>query len=218
VNCAEAQVATSALLDGELSPLERRALEQHLDECDDCRSYAARADALQRRMRVRAADPVPDLTAAILARAHPPRPGRAEWVRYALAIVALTELAMSLPALLLAEETGATAHAARHIGAMSAAMALGFLYTAWRPERAYGVLPIAAALALTMAVTGIFDAARGATPIVGEAHHVLELAGFALVWMLAGLPGLPRDWLFRRRAGASGMQVDALTEAYDDVA
>ena len=97
-------------------------------------------------------------------------------------------------------------------------MALGFLYTAWRPERAYGVLPIAAALALTMAVTAIFDAARGTTPIVGEAHHVLELAGFALVWMLAGLPGLPRDWLFRRRAGASGLPVDPLAQAYDDVA
>jgi predicted anti-sigma-YlaC factor YlaD len=218
VNCAEAQVATSALLDGELSPLDRRALDAHLDTCPDCQAFASRAEALQRRLRVRPADPVPDLTAEILARAHPPRPGRAEWVRYALAIVALTELVMSLPALLLAEETGASAHAARHIGAMSAALALGFLYTAWRPERAFGVLPIAAALAGTMAVTGVFDAIRGTTPIVGEAHHVLELAGFALVWMLAGLPGVPRDRLFRRRAGAAGPPVDVLGEAYDDVA
>src|SRR3954452_13770206 len=110
VNCAEAQVATSALLDGELPPLERRALEQHLVGCDVCRAYCDQADALQRRIRVRPADRVPDLTDEILARAPPPRPGRAEWVRYALAIVALTELVMSLPALLLAEETGATAH------------------------------------------------------------------------------------------------------------
>jgi len=218
VNCAEAQVATSALLDGELSPLDQRALERHLDTCDSCREFADRADALQRRLRVRPADAVPDLTDEILARSHPPRPGRAEWVRYALAIVALTELVMSLPALLLAEETGATAHAARHIGAMSAALALGFLYTAWRPQRAYGVLPIAAALAITMAVTGVVDAVRGTTPIVGEAHHVLELAGFALVWMLAGLPGVPRDWLVRRWRGAPGAPLDVLGEAYDDVA
>jgi predicted anti-sigma-YlaC factor YlaD len=217
VNCAEAQVATSALLDGELSALDRRALERHLDGCDLCRAYADRAEALQRRLRVRPADPVPDLSEEILARAHPPRPGRGEWVRYALAIVALTELTLSLPALLLAEETGASAHAARHIGAMSAALALGFLYTAWRPQRAYGVLPIAAALALTMAVTGVIDAIRGATPIVGEAHHVLELAGFALVWILAGLPGVPRGWVARARPASSAAS-DGWGEAYDDVA
>jgi hypothetical protein len=100
---------------------------------------------------------------------------------------------------MLGHEQGTTAHDARHIGAMSAALALGLLYTAWRPQRAYGVLPIAGSLALIMAVSGVIDGLRGVTPLVHEAGHVLELVGFFLVWLLAGSPGLPARGRRRRR-------------------
>ena len=75
---------------------------------------------------------------------------------------------------------------------MTVALAIGFLYCAWRPERAYGMVPVAAAMAATLVATAVLDAARGDTPVVGVTLHLLERAGFGLVWALAGTPGLPR--------------------------
>ena len=214
MDCEQARIAYSASLDGESPALERRAVELHIAGCPGCAAFAAAADRVQRMNRVRPAEHVPDLSSLILAAAHPPRLGRGEWIRYTLATVALTELVLALPALVLAEEPGTTAHLARHIGALTAAMALGFLYTAWRPQRAYGVLPIAGALGATMFISAALDIVRGVTPLIGEAHHVLELAGFGLVWMLAGSPGLHR-WRRRSRRPLAG---DVATEAFDEVA
>jgi predicted anti-sigma-YlaC factor YlaD len=214
VNCEEVRVQYSALLDDELGPFDTRSVEQHLAGCAACNAWADAADRLQRRIRVREAEPVPDLTSAILARSHPPKPGRGEWIRYSLAAVALTQLVLALPALVLADEVGASTHIARHIGAMSAALALGFVYTAWRPQRAYGVLPIATALAATVVVTGVLDTIRGVTPLLGESTHVLELVGFALVWLLAGAPGAPG----RRRARRVSTPILGDLHAVEDVA
>ncbi len=204
MECDAARDAYSALLDGELSAMATRSLDAHLAECSRCAAFAAAADQVQRSVRVRPAESVPDLTDAILARVHPPRLGRGEWIRWALVAVALTQLTLALPALVLADETGTTAHEARHIGAMSAALALGLLYTAWRPQRAYGVLPIVAALAAIMVATAAIDATRNVTPLLGESTHVVELVGFVLVWLLAGSPGAPTFRRRRRLADADG--------------
>ena len=143
-------------------------------------------------MRVRPADAVPDLSADILARVHPARPGRGDWVRNALAVVALTQLVLALPALVLGDASTAPVHTARHLGAMTVALSIGFLYCAWRPERAYGMVPVAAAMAAAFVLTAVLDVIRGNTPLLSESAHLLEMAGFALVWALAGSPGLPR--------------------------
>lgn len=215
MDCDQARMTYSASLDGESTALERRAAEGHVAICPTCADFAVGADRVQRMSRIRPAEYVPDLSPLILAAAHPPRLGRGEWIRYSLATVALTELVLALPALVLAEEHGTTAHLARHIGALTAAMALGFLYTAWRPQRASGVLPIAGALSATMFVTAVLDIGRGVTPLISEAHHVLELAGFALVWMLSDSPGLYR----RRRLGRRLRTDDtSTTDAFDEVA
>ena len=113
-----------------------------------------------------------------------------------LAVVALTQLVVALPWLFLANDANASVHESRHIGAMSVALALGLLYTVKNPTRAYGILPITAALAFTMLSSAFVDVLRNETPFLGEAIHALELLGFLLVWLLAGRPGLPR-W-FRR--------------------
>jgi len=212
MDCDHAKMTYSASLDGEATALERRSVDAHLESCSDCREFAAAADRVQRMNRVRPAEHVPDLSQVIMSAAHPPRLGRGEWIRYSLATVALTELVLALPALVLAEEPGTTAHLARHIGALTAAMALGFLYTAWRPQRAYGVLPIASALSATMALSALFDIAGGVTPLISEAHHVVELAGFLLVWMLAGTPGLSRLYRVRSLRRAAMFEADVLDE------
>lgn len=75
-------------------------------------------------------------------------------------------------------------------------MALGLLYVAWRPRRAAGILPIVAALAATMLLGAIIDVAGGRTSALTEGHHLTELAGLVLVWVVAGRPRPTR----RRRA------------------
>ena len=200
MDCAEVREILSADIDHEAGALEVRAARLHLGSCAACTRWTTEVERLQGRLRVREAEWVPDLSGAILERSHPPRPGRGEWIRYSLAVVALTQLIVALPWLLAGDDPGATIHESRHIGAMSVALALGLLYTVKNPSRAYGILPITAALAITMLVSAVVDVIRGSTPLLGEAIHVIEVLGFLLVWMLAGRPGSPR---FVRRAPRS---------------
>ena len=65
------------------------------------------------------------------------------------------------------------------------ALAVGLLVAAWQPARAWGLLPVIAALALVMAGTAVLDVVRGTASGFGEAHHVLDLAGLVLLWLVA---------------------------------
>jgi predicted anti-sigma-YlaC factor YlaD len=210
VDCGSAQEVLSADLDGQAGPLEVRAAKLHRDSCGPCSAWFDDVSLLQRRVRVRSAESVPDLSAVILERSHPPRPGRGEWVRYSLVVVALTQLVIALPDLIARTEPGTTAHESRHVGAMAVALALGLLYTAKVPARAYGILPITAALAATMLASAIFDVTRGSTPLLGESVHIVELVGFVLVWLLAGRPGIPR--YLRRKPRSLAMPEQRLDE------
>ena len=78
-------------------------LDAHLDACRSCEAWSEELTVLHRMVRVREAEPVPDLTAAILAAApaaataRPPAP-RTEPVsvaRWALFVVALTQLVLA---------------------------------------------------------------------------------------------------------------------------
>jgi predicted anti-sigma-YlaC factor YlaD len=80
---------------------------------------------------------------------------------------------------------GAPLHLARELGSFDLALAVGFLFTAWRPIRAYGLLPLAAALAAGMALTSAVDVAEGRAAALSESAHQLELLGVVLVWQLA---------------------------------
>jgi predicted anti-sigma-YlaC factor YlaD len=204
VNCADCRTVLSAVLDGEADVEEQVAATGHLEACDGCRSWHEAARHLHRIVRVQPAESVPDLTAGILARAHPPDPGRGEWTRAALAVVALTELVLAVPALF-GHDTGATVHLARHIGALTTALALGYLYAAWRPVRAFGLLPVAAALAVTMTVTALLDVTQGRAQALNESGHLLDVAALVLLWMLAGRPGwaVSRWWTAHRAVPTS---------------
>lgn len=188
--CPGIREILSAELDGEASGVEVAAARHHLQSCASCGEWLRAVERLQRRVRVREADVVPDLAELVLERSHPPRPGRGEWVRLSLVVVALTQLVIALPHLF--ASSGDTVHDSRHVGAMAVALALGLLYTAHLPTRAYGILPVVAALAVTMLGAAAVDVARGSAVLVSESVHVLEAIGFVLVWMLAGMPGRPR--------------------------
>lgn len=187
MECEQIREVLSAHLDQEDTSGEVESASSHLDGCEACRAWWAHISAVNRALRLRVAEPVPDIATPVLARVSPPRVGRGQWVRYALAVVAAAELVMAGKGVFLGEGA-ASIHDSRHIGSFGAAISIGMLYVAWRPARAYGILPIVASLAMTMFVTASIDITNGRVSSLGEAHHVIEIAGLVLVWMLAGRP------------------------------
>ncbi len=110
--------------------------------------------------------------------------------------------AQSVQPLVLGDAAGATTHIARHLGAFGLALAIGLAYAAWRPHRAFGMLPFTAALVATTVVSAVIDATDRGAPPLAEAVHIAELVGLVLLWMIAGSPGWER-LTTRRRATAA---------------
>jgi predicted anti-sigma-YlaC factor YlaD len=201
VSCEEVREALSARADGESSHQESTSIDRHLESCPECRAHAGRIDRLDRLVRVRPAEPVPDLVAAVTTRARPARLGRGGWMRPALAWVAVVMLVQSLPPLVLGELGGIDAHFARHLGAFGTALAIGFAFAAWKPHRAFGLLPFTAALVATTLVSICADVVSGTRTPLAELLHVTELAGLVLLWMIAGSPGWHGRATLRRAGG-----------------
>lgn len=199
MDCGTARELISSIADGEATGHERALVDNHRSGCPDCETFAIDVASLDRQLRIRAAEPVPDLVGAVTSRARVARLGRGGWLRPALAWVAVVMLVQSVPALLFGTSTGTDPHAARHLGAFGAALAIGFAYAAWRPHRAFGLLPFTAALVATTLVSVVADIVSGARTPLGELIHVSEVAGLTLLWMISGSPG----WSRRRRHRAT---------------
>lgn len=200
MECSEVRELLSAVIDGEASAEEEAVASAHRSSCVACRGWFEVMSASAARFRVGAPESIPDLAPVVLARVRTFSPGRWNWVRWALAAVSLVEFASALPRVLVGVTAG---HDSRHVGSFGAALAVGLLFVAWRPVRAYGVLPITMAAAVMMAVSAVIDVAAGRASIVGESHHVVEFAGLWLVWVLAGEPLPARlEPLLRRRVTA----------------
>jgi predicted anti-sigma-YlaC factor YlaD len=198
VNCDPIRDLISARTDGEATAEEQRVVDHHLAVCAACRHYAERLAALERLVRVRPAEPVPDLVGAVTARARPARLGRGGWLRPALAWVAIVMFAQSVPALVWGAADGTEQHMARHLGAFGVALAAGFAFAAWKPHRAFGLLPFTVALVATTLVSIPADVLGSGRSALAEMLHLTELAGLTLLWMIAGSPGWRRRSRTRR--------------------
>ena len=148
--------------------------------------------ALNRSVRLRPADTRPDFVERVMIRADSARLGRGAWVRPALAWCGVVVAVQAVPPLLFADLDGAATHIARHVGASASALAIGFLFAAWRPHRAAGMLPFVAALLATTIVAAMLDTVSGERSALAESVHVAELVGLVLLWMVAGSPGWER--------------------------
>ena len=167
-------------------------LDAHVEACPACRSWLDRAAAVSRRLRLRVSERQADLAPAVVERvgdsAVVNRPSR-PLARAALALTALLQLALSLPALLVGQED-AGVHVVREVGVMDIALAIGVLAAAWRPWRAAGMLPVVAALAVGLSATTVIDVLGGGIPATSEVPHLLALVEAALLWRLrvGGVP------------------------------
>ena len=206
VNCAQARDLVSAAADDEIGAVDQRRLDVHLDACAECADYADGVARLTRAVRVRQLAAPSGFVEQVMARSSATRLGRGAWIRPALAWCGLLVAVQAIKPLVLADLDGAPTHVARHVGASALALAIGFLYVAWRPERAAGLLPFVGALLATTVIGTVLDTASGERSAVAEATHVAEFTGLVLLWLVAGSPGWERvrTALDDARAGLTG--------------
>ena len=191
-SCSVARELASGAADDELTPDEEAVLAAHLEGCAECSSYADQLAVLTRSIRLRPVVARADLADVILSRSRPPRLGRGGWMRPALAWVGAVIAAQSIGPLVFGDIDGTPTHVARHVGASALALAIGLLYAAWRPTRAFGLLPLVVALFAATMAAAVLDTVAGERAAVAETVHLTELIGMVLLWSVAGSPGWER--------------------------
>lgn len=184
--CGAVREELSARLDGERALLADEELEAHLSACPSCEAVRLALPGVNRRLRVAAATPVPDLTAQVLTAVGSPAALRERRVvarvRGLVALAGGAQLLLGVATLLAV--TGPDLHAGRELGALQIALGAGLLLAAHRPVRAAGVLPIAGVVVLLTAVVAVVDVLAGATSLAAEAGHLGEVVGLLALWQL----------------------------------
>lgn len=186
MDCTSHREILSAGLDGETTAFEQEAADIHLSTCAECTAWFAEAVAATRSMRLRPAEVVPDLTAAILSGSPVVDvPDPLPVVRIGLALVAVAQVLVGQNGLL------DTSHIAREQAVFELALAIGFATAAWRPVRAAGLVPLVGALVLGLLVTASVDAADGTVAMLGEGHHLVAIIGLVLLVAGTRLTAMP---------------------------
>jgi len=207
MDCDPAREAISGLLDNELNGAAPSAIEEHLEGCADCRRWREEAHEVTRRVRLAAALPVPAPSSSLLAAVTVLDRRRRWWrslafARNALVLVAVGQLIITIPPLLLGTDHDAPIHVAHEMGSFCMALAVGFLIAAWQPARAYGMRTLVGCAAFLLVATAVIDLLAGRTSPSDEAPHLLALVGWLLLWRISVLappttdqPGLLRPLL-----------------------
>ena len=190
MECENFRLGISARLDGEDMGIDDAGLAWHLAHCEGCRAFESEAIGLGRAVRVAATEVAPDLTPTIMAAINEERVGRTsrfdpQALRIGLITLAVVQMVLAAPVLLFGREVGAPVHLAREIGSFDFALAVGFFFVGWRPARAYGMLPLVAAVVLCLSVATAVDLVRGTATLLNESAHLLDVMGLAAVWEMA---------------------------------
>jgi predicted anti-sigma-YlaC factor YlaD len=193
MECDRVREAISARIDGEDPGVPDGAIEAHLATCAACRGWQRRAHVMTRRARLGGRFLEQDLTARVLA-AVPPEPAwrqparrlAAAWDgrmarRAGLAAVAVAQLAITVPLLIMGHDQDAGLHAAHELGAFDLALAIAFVVGAVRPALSAGLAWPCAIAAAGLAGTAIADVAAGQAFGADEAQHLVVVAGAVLL-------------------------------------
>lgn len=194
--CGVMRDLISARADGELGAELEPMVDTHVARCAGCAQFMDGTHHVRRLTGLRIESPAS--ADEILDRVSVPDVGKGAWVRIALGAVGLTLLLRGLVLIVTGDLDGAGAHVARHLGAFGAALAIGLVYAAWRPERALGLMPMAGVLGLLLAATAVIDVAMRRSDALSEATHLVEVVGIVLLWLLSG--GRYRLGRWRERA------------------
>ena len=205
--CGVMRDLISARADGELTAELEPLVEAHVGRCPACTDFAAGAHQVRRLAGLHLTPPATSAEPVVQA-VSVPDVGKGAWVRIALGAVGLTLLLRGLILVLIGDLDGAGAHVARHLGAFGAALAIGLVYAAWRPERALGLMPLAGVLGVLLAATALIDVATRRSDALSEATHLVEVVGIVLLWILSGgRYRLGRRWdRVRHRSSGPGLR------------
>jgi predicted anti-sigma-YlaC factor YlaD len=210
MNCDEARLVLSAVLDDEAAPGEGSAADEHLATCARCREWAAAMHAVNRAMRLEEAA-VTDMTAPIMAawdRTQAESERRAPvYARVGLLVMGMIELFLSVPLLLETRPQflGPMQHAGRELGAFGVTLAAAFLLAAW-DGRARGRFEVVATAIGLLVLTGLSDILHAETAPHYELAHLPGVVGLGLLWILARRePPLERPRAGFRRPHPAGI-------------
>jgi predicted anti-sigma-YlaC factor YlaD len=189
MDCARIRESISADLDGEELPVAREVFHRHLAGCPACCAHQVDLGALHRRTRLTSPPVVPDLSGRILlaiddARRADEPASTVQGLRLGVTCIALVQLGVSLPALLLGSDAGLPVHAARHLGSFGVALAIGLLVAAWKPQRIAGLLPLATALVICLVASSVLNVATHHAAATAELGHATEVLGLVALWLL----------------------------------
>jgi predicted anti-sigma-YlaC factor YlaD len=181
MDCDSIRAALSAGLDGEDPGVRDEVTDAHLARCAHCRAWQQRAHAITRRVRLGGHVLSHDLAPQVLAALPGPRSRTPVLLRAGLLAVALTQLGMTVPVLVLGHDPGAGQHAAHELGSFNLALAIAFAVGAVRPVLSAGLAWPCGIAALGLAGTAVVDMAAGQTFGAGEWQHLVALAGALLL-------------------------------------
>jgi predicted anti-sigma-YlaC factor YlaD len=192
MDCDSIRIAVSAALDGEDAGVPEDRVRAHLDGCGACRAWRERQHALTRRVRLGGPALDRDLAPRVLAAIPgPPASGGVwrvagpGWKRGALVVVAVAQLAITVPLLMLGHDHAAGAHAAHELGSFDLALAIAFAVGAAAPRLSAGLAWPCCIAALGLAGTAVADIIAGQTPGADEAQHLVAVAGGVLLFWQA---------------------------------
>ena len=194
MQCERFRAAISARIDGEDPGLPDGVLDAHLGVCADCRAWQQRAHAVTRRARLGGSFLDHDLTSLVLA-ANPvaaPATGHRRTFpqRAGLVAVAVAQLAITVPLLLLGHDHDAGTHAAHELGSFDLSLAIAFAVGAVRPALAAGLAWPCSIAAAGLTGTALVDLINGQTLGTDEAQHLIAVAGaLLLIWVARTNPG-----------------------------
>ena len=196
-------------MDGEAADLPAAQLDEHLSGCVACRSFAESAVAVNRRLRVRPAPALPDLSGPILARlARPERraatPGRRRWptlARVALGLVALAQLALGAAQLFRLSHMGMNMtamagmpgqdHLFNESTAWNIAVGIGLLFAGGWPRLARGFLAPLGVFVLVLTIVSIGDIVSRQVTAGRLESHVFLVLGLVLLFVVDRTSRLP---------------------------
>ena len=189
MECDSVREAISAWIDGEDPGVPADALEAHIAGCAECLGWQQRAHAVTRRARLGGPFLDHDLTARVLAAAPPPPAGQRRRLtlaqRAGLMGVALAQVAITVPLLILGHDHAAGAHAAHELGSFDLALAVAFAVGAIRPALSAGLAWPCGIAAVGLLGTAVVDLLSGQTIGADEAQHLIALAGAVLLFWQA---------------------------------
>lgn len=192
MECSRARELVSAQIDGVAGQSDN--LDAHLETCVECSAWKESAHGMARRLMHPAPEPGPGHAFV------PPNPkGFAGYrvIRLILAWIGVLLIGWNIPDLFAGGVDVTLIHLTRHQSSFSMALGATFLFVAWRPDRAYGLVPVAAVFAIALAGATI-DLVNGASSLERESIHLVEILGLVLVWVLGMSAGPGRRRRIRR--------------------